>query len=159
MPSFNFDVIVNFVLVMLILVISIDLHEFSHAIVADRLGDPTPRRQGRITLNPLAHLDRVGTVMIVLSSLAGFGIGWGKPVQINPVSFTRKFRMKTSHLLVALAGPMMNVALGLLVTLIYAVLLATDVLRPQSPLATGVVQVIYLNFILFVFSIENTYNT
>ena len=83
----DLSIVINFIISMIILVISIDLHEFSHAIVADRLGDPTPRLQGRITLNPLAHLDRVGTLMIVMSSLAGFGIGWGKPVQVNPYNF------------------------------------------------------------------------
>lgn len=138
------------------LILSIAVHEFGHAFVADRLGDRTPRYQGRVTLNPIAHMDPIGTLVFPLAAFffqTGILFGWGKPVQINPVSFTRKFRMKTSHLFVALAGPMMNIVLGLLVTAIYALLMATDVLRPESPLATGVVQVIYLNFILFFFNL------
>ncbi len=65
------DTVLSFLLSLAVLVISIAIHEFSHAITADRLGDSTPRRQGRITLNPLAHLDPLGTLMIVMSSLAG----------------------------------------------------------------------------------------
>src|SRR3989344_765832 len=60
------------------LVIAISIHEFSHAYVADRLGDPTPRLMGRVTLNPLAHLDPIGTIAILL-----VGFGWGKPVQFS----------------------------------------------------------------------------
>lgn len=138
------------------LILSIAVHEFGHAIVADRLGDSTPRYQGRVTLNPIAHMDPIGTLIFPLAAFffqTGILFGWGKPVQINPVAFTRKLRMKTSHLLVALAGPMMNIVLGVLVTIIYAVLMATNVLAPNSPLADGVVQVIYLNFILFFFNL------
>ena len=100
-----------------VLVVSIAIHEFSHAITADRLGDSTPRLQGRITLNPLAHLDRVGTAMIVLSSLAGFGIGWGKPVQVQP----RNFRMTpmAGMGVVAIAGPVSNLVLAALGSLAY----------------------------------------
>ena len=109
--------ILNFVLMMLILVISIAIHEFSHAIVGERLGDPTPRRQGRITLNPLAHLDRVGTLMIVMSSLAGFGIGWGKPVQVNPYNFRTSPQVGMG--VVAVAGPISNVILAILGALVF----------------------------------------
>lgn len=94
-----------------ILVISIAIHEFCHAFVANALGDPTPRRQGRLTLNPLAHLDQVGTLMIVMSSLAGFGIGWGKPVQVNPGYF-RKMSPRAGMGVVGVAGPVSNIILA-----------------------------------------------
>ena len=104
--------IASFIFFLIILVISIDIHEFSHAITADRLGDPTPRRNGRITLNPLAHLDRLGSLMILLSSLSGFGIGWGKPVRVTPVYFRTTPRAGMG--IVASAGPISNLILATL---------------------------------------------
>ncbi|RME80416.1 MAG: site-2 protease family protein [Caldilineae bacterium] len=105
--------LISFVLTMVVLVISIAIHEFSHAITADRLGDPTPRMQGRITLNPIRHLDPTGTLMIVLSSMAGFGIGWGKPVQVQP-RFFRNVTPRAGMGIVAAAGPVSNIILALL---------------------------------------------
>lgn len=104
--------ILSFVFYLIILVISISIHEFSHAITADRLGDSTPRNQGRLTLNPLAHLDRFGSLMILLSSLAGFGIGWGKPVRVNPYAF--RITPRAGMGVVALAGPVSNLILATL---------------------------------------------
>lgn len=104
--------ILSFVFYLIILVISISIHEFSHAITADRLGDPMPRNQGRITLSPLAHLDRLGSLMILLSSLAGFGIGWGKPVRVNPYAFRTTPRVGMG--IVASAGPISNLILATL---------------------------------------------
>ena len=100
----HFD-LTAFVIDMAVLVIAITLHEFAHAITADRLGDPTPRRDGRISLLPPDHLEPAGTVMMVLSSLTGFGIGWGKPVMVD----TRYFRHPArDNALVSLAGPVSN---------------------------------------------------
>jgi Zn-dependent protease len=99
-----------FLLRLPILLLSLGLHEFGHAAMADKLGDPTPRAQGRLTLNPLAHLDPLGTIFILLSMLSGFGLGWGKPVLTNPMYF-RHYRR--GLLLVALAGPLMNICLAM----------------------------------------------
>jgi Zn-dependent protease len=85
------------------LIVAATVHEFAHAYVADRLGDPTPRGQGRLTLNPLAHLDPLGTLLILLA-----GFGWAKPVQINPANF-RDWRRDS--IVVAAAGPLANVTL------------------------------------------------
>ncbi len=82
----NFDTR-EFLLSMAALIIAITVHEFAHALSAVRAGDDTPRKHGRISLNPLDHLDAFGTIMMVMSSLSGFGIGWGKPVQVNPYNF------------------------------------------------------------------------
>ena len=97
---------------LILLIISIGLHEFGHAWMADMRGDPLPRMQGRVTLNPFAHADPIGTiaipaVMIFLSP--GFGlIGWGKPVQISlPNPKTRRM----DDIFITLAGPAMNLVL------------------------------------------------
>src|SRR5580693_176866 len=94
-------------------------HEFAHAWVATRLGDDTPRLQGRLTLNPLAHVDWLGTTILpALTSLFGGGlIGWGKPVQSNPA----KLRWGLNGLaLVAMAGPASNVICAILLLAIAA---------------------------------------
>ena len=89
------------------LVIAFSVHEFSHAFVADRLGDNTPRSQGRLTLNPAAHLDLMGSIMLLLA-----GFGWAKPVQINPYALQR--RSPAGVMWVSLAGPASNLLLAAL---------------------------------------------
>lgn len=90
-----------------ILVIAISLHEFAHAKVADLLGDSTPRSLGRVTLNPLAHLDPIGSLMMIFA-----GFGWGRPVPVNPYAVTR--RTPAGLMWVSLAGPATNVLLAIL---------------------------------------------
>jgi Zn-dependent protease len=89
------------------LLVGITVHEFSHAFAATRLGDPTPRYRGRLSLNPLAHLDPVGTMLLFIA-----GFGWGKPVEVNP----RLMRgdPKTNMALTAVAGPLSNLAVAAL---------------------------------------------
>ncbi len=98
------------------LLFSLSVHEASHASMAYVLGDDTAASQGRMSLNPVAHIDPLGTVVFPLMGLilGGFFIGWAKPVPFNPVNFTRKLRMKTSGALVSLAGPASNVVLSFL---------------------------------------------
>ncbi len=91
-------------------VIGLTVHEFAHAWVADRLGDPTPRAQGRLTLNPLRHIDPLGFLLIVLA-----GFGWAKPVQINRANLRRTHR---DEILISLAGPFSNFLLAILLLLI-----------------------------------------
>ena len=69
--------------------IAITFHEYAHAFAADKLGDDTPRRQGRLTLNPLAHLDPIGSIMLLFA-----GFGWGKPVEVSPRNFNRKIHCR-----------------------------------------------------------------
>src|SRR6478609_2305843 len=83
-----------------VLVGSVAFHEFGHAFMADKLGDDTPRRQGRVTLNPIAHADPIGTLLLPLmggiyaaSGGMGGGFGWGRPVQWQPSRVNRKWRM------------------------------------------------------------------
>lgn len=93
------------------LILGLTVHEFSHAKMADRLGDPTPERQGRLTLNPLAHMDPVGTICLIFARF-----GWGKPVQIDPTYFRNPSR---DNMLVALAGPISNLILAFILFLIF----------------------------------------
>jgi Zn-dependent protease len=101
------------------------LHELAHALVATRLGDPTPREDGRLTLNPLVHLDPLGTAMFVLTALASdFIFGWAKPVLVNPNAFRRP---QQGMALVAIAGPLTNlgIALGCVALLVHGSLEGT----------------------------------
>ena len=104
------------------LILCVAVHEFGHAYVADRLGDPLPRQQGRVTLNPLAHIDLVGTVLLPALMAMGVGVplGWGKPVEWtgHPRYLTRRFQMRTIRLMVSVAGPAMNLLLALAVSVI-----------------------------------------
>ena len=101
------------------MLIAITFHEYAHAFVADKLGDDTPRKQGRLTLNPLAHLDSVGVLLLLFA-----GFGWGKPVQINSHNFNRKITIKEGNALVSFAGPAMNFILAILFSVIYGLLIA-----------------------------------
>ena len=88
------------------IIIGLSFHEFAHAWVSDRLGDPTPRRQGRVTINPLAHIDWIGFLALVL-----VGFGWGKPVQIDPGYYKHRRR---DEFLVGIAGVTMNLLIAVL---------------------------------------------
>jgi len=94
------------------LLIGFAFHEYAHGWVADRLGDPTPRSQGRLTLNPIAHLDFFGTLMALL-----FRFGWAKPVMTNPQYYRGDKRR--GHMLVALAGPGMNLIMAFIVMFLW----------------------------------------
>ncbi|WP_152025102.1 site-2 protease family protein [Clostridium estertheticum] len=86
------------------ILIAFTFHEYAHAIVADRLGDKTPRFQGRLTLNPIAHIDPIGFILILLT-----GFGWAKPVETNPSSYKNYYR---DDLKISFAGPFANLIIG-----------------------------------------------
>ena len=102
----NADVILTKILMLPGIIIGLSFHEFAHAWVSDRLGDPTPRRQGRVTINPLAHIDWIGFLALVL-----VGFGWGKPVQIDPGYYKHRRR---DEVLVGIAGVTMNLLIAVL---------------------------------------------
>jgi Zn-dependent protease len=114
------------VLYMVTTLLSLTVHEYSHARVADFLGDETPRRQGRLTLSPLAHIDPLGTLVIPIVAILAGGVpflAWARPVQTNPQNYTRKVSMRNGHRMVAAAGPLSNllfaaVAMGALSALV-----------------------------------------
>src|SRR5688500_16980604 len=98
MPSLDSEAVRQIITLMFILVASITVHEFGHAIVAHKLGDRLPASQGRVTLNPVAHADPIGTIglplfFLILTGSKSLGFGWGRPVEVSPVSFTRKMSM------------------------------------------------------------------
>ena len=103
------------------LLTAITIHEFAHAYSADRLGDPTPRSQGRLTLNPLAHLDPLGTLMLILVRF-----GWGKPVQFDPYNLANP---KRDAAIISFAGPLSNLILATILSIILRL-----VSSPFSPL-------------------------
>ena len=89
----------------IVLIIAFTIHELAHAVTADYLGDPTPRKMGRITLNPLKHLDPIGTILLIVA-----GFGWAKPVMVNPMNM--RGNPRTSMAIVAAAGPLSNLILA-----------------------------------------------
>ena len=103
---------VQIVFFLLALVVSISIHEFSHAWSAYQLGDPTARNQGRLTLNPIRHFDPLGALMIVFMAISGVGIGWGKPVPVNPYNLRTNPRVGMG--LTSAAGPFSNLVLATL---------------------------------------------
>lgn len=103
---------VQIVLFLVVLLISIPIHEFSHAWAAYELGDPTARNLGRLTLNPIKHFDPIGALMIVFMSISGVGLGWGKPVPVNPNNL--RVRPRVGMGLTAAAGPFSNLVLAAL---------------------------------------------
>lgn len=105
----------TFFIRLLVLFTSMPVHEFAHGFIADRLGDNTPRSQGRLTLDPLVHLDWTGSILLFLT-----GFGWAKPVQVDPRNFKHPRR---DMAIVSLAGPMSNILIALLGTVGYRVLL------------------------------------
>ncbi|HEU4731375.1 MAG TPA: site-2 protease family protein [Kofleriaceae bacterium] len=143
-----------------VLLISVALHEFGHAIMAHKLGDDTPSRQGRVTLNPLAHADLVGTLLLPLiggiygavSGHAG-GFGWGKPVQWQPHRVRRGISISTAKILVAVAGPSMNLLLATAIACVHAVLLSRHVLELDSKLGEILLFAVLTNFVLFFFNL------
>jgi len=103
------------VMMLAIFIPSLVLHEFAHAITATVFGDPTPRWEGRLTLNPLAHFDIFGALMIIITMVTGFGIGWARPVGVDPRNFKKPAR---DMVLVAIAGPLSNILLAVVFGLI-----------------------------------------
>jgi len=104
---------------------SIIFHEVAHGWMADRLGDPTARERGRLTLNPVPHIDPVGSILvpIVLMILPGkFLFGWAKPVPFNPNRFYQHINMRKGTMWVAAAGPLSNLLLATISTVIYVLL-------------------------------------
>lgn len=102
--------VIQFLYFIVALLICLTVHEASHALVAYYLGDPTAKMKGRLTLNPIAHLDLIGTIVFLLTQR----IGWGKPVPVNPANFKHPVR---DSALTALAGPLSNFILAFLVAL------------------------------------------
>jgi Zn-dependent protease len=129
----------------IVLVIAFTVHEFAHAWTADQLGDDTPRLQGRLTLNPFAHLDPLGSILLLLA-----GFGWAKPVLVNPYAVRR--RTPAGMMLVATAGPFSNLLLAILASIpVRAGLIPLGL--TNSFLSTLFLEFIWINLILLFFNL------
>jgi len=141
------------VAVAIFLLVGFPVHEFSHALVAYRLGDGTAKMFGRLTLNPIVHLDPVGSLILVASALiGGFFIGWAKPTPVNP-SMLRGGRRAEAW--VAAAGPVSNLAMAVLAALALRAIVALDLVSSDAVLfvANVIFFFVYINVALFIFNL------
>jgi Zn-dependent protease len=132
----------------IIVVVSLTIHEYAHSLTAIRLGDTTPREDGRLTLNPLKHIDIVGFIMLVVA-----GFGWAKPVRIDPSKLKKPRR---DEILISLAGPLSNLAFALLAALVVKVMLLLSAAGAQTAVEAVfnlVTQVVMMNIALAVFNL------
>lgn len=123
--------------------ISLSFHEFAHALVAHKKGDPTAEQLGRLTLNPLSHIDPVGLIPFLL-----FGFGWAKPVPFNPYNLKNP---AIDALHIAIAGPLSNLFLAVLASVVYRVLLSFELLSGLLP--AFLIFFILINILLFFFNL------
>lgn len=133
------------------ILLAFTFHEYAHAYMATKFGDPTPRSQGRLTANPLVHIDIIGFLFIVL-----FGFGWAKPVHTNPSYYRGNIRKK--DMLVSLAGPAANLIIAIVCAIIYTVLIKVGVLNFYSSKSSNIILMmlsyaIDINCVLFVFNL------
>ncbi|MFA6432591.1 MAG: site-2 protease family protein [Candidatus Paceibacterota bacterium] len=132
-----------------ILIFSVIVHEVAHGYMADWLGDPTARMSGRLTLNPIKHIDPVGSIIVpLITSLAGFTFGWAKPVPYNPYNLKNK---RQGEFLIAAAGPASNLLLALIFGTIlrFAAVGATEV----TPFITALSYIVIINIVLAIFNL------
>ena len=134
----------------LVLLVAFTIHELAHAVTADRMGDPTPRGMGRITLNPLKHLDPFGTIMLLIS-----GFGWAKPVMVNPNNL--KGNPRSSMAIVAAAGPLSNIVMAVLGSVPFWLGLVDFTFRSSNDMFPSpdylLSQFVWLNVVLAIFNL------
>jgi Zn-dependent protease len=150
------DIAARVVFTLVPMILSLTVHEFAHAWSAKRLGDDTAERLGRLTLNPVAHVDPIGTLLlpiILLVWAGGFMFGWAKPVPVNPVRFTRKLSMRTGMLLVSAAGPISNIVLAVSSTAILAASLHVESLAAPAVVTDLLARMITINIALALFNL------
>lgn len=110
-------------LLLIPLLLSLTVHEWAHAYSAYRLGDDTASRLGRLTLNPIPHIDVIGTILL---PMMGVPFGWAKPVPVDPVRFRRDINMSTGMLITAAAGPLSNLLIAVVCVVLLSVLLRSN---------------------------------
>jgi Zn-dependent protease len=141
--------LLNIVVTIPAILIAFTFHEYAHAWVADRLGDKTPKFQGRLTLNPIVHVDIVGFIMILIA-----GFGWAKPIQTNPSAYKNYYR---DDLKVSIAGPVANMTVAVIFSVITGVYLKYISGMSNIPEVLDIIlmifqQTIRINVILFFFN-------
>lgn len=132
--------------------IALTFHEFAHAYAADKLGDDTPRMQGRLNLNPMSHIDWFGMIMLIIA-----GFGWGKPVQINRRNFSNdKISTSAAEAIVSVAGPIMNFLLAFVFTIIFWLLFTfapTFLFALKGTVYTIILNIVIVNISLGIFNL------
>jgi Zn-dependent protease len=148
MPFLSPDRVVTVAIVLAIMLLfAFPFHEFAHALAAYRLGDSTARLFGRLTLNPLAHLDPTGAAILAISMLVGFGIGWAKPTPVNPHNLRYG---RWGEAIVAAAGPLSNLILATAGAIPLRYIYATGM---DVPFLTGVLELfVFINLLLMIFN-------
>lgn len=144
------DWLISTILIIPGVVIGLSFHEFAHGWVACKLGDPTPKFQGRVTINPKAHIDPIGFIALLFA-----GFGWGNPVEINPGNFKNRRR---DELLVSLAGVVMNLIIAVVFGFIMKIVLLTagqDFIMTNfgDAVWTILIYVVQINLVLMIFNL------
>ena len=139
---------VNFIFSIVILIFSVILHEVAHGFAAEMLGDPTARLQGRLTLNPLAHIDPFGSIILPAISylFGGFIIGWAKPVPYNPYNLRNQ---RWGEAIVAGAGPATNIGIAL----IFGLFLRFSGIPVSVTILTIISTIVLINLVLAIFNL------
>ena len=149
----NPEIIANLILTLPAVIIAMTFHEYAHAFAADKLGDDTPRLQGRLTLNPLKHVEPIGFLLLLFA-----GIGWGRPVEINPLRFNKKISMSKGEAIVSFAGPLMNIILAIISAVLLGIILKFNLIsnvniKYAQYIIVFFMQLIYINIGLGVFNL------
>lgn len=135
----------QFIIVAGLLVVAISVHEFSHAFAADNLGDPTPRAAGRLTLDPRAHLDPIGSLLLLI-----VGFGWGRPVPFDP------FNLKDTRrdaAIISFAGPLSNTIMAIAASILIRIFLLIPIVFLSVLLVDVLSLFIYFNILLAIFNL------
>ena len=144
--NFNFwNIVVGILASFAVILLTMPIHEWAHGFIATKLGDPTPRYQGRLTLNPFAHIDYIGALAIIF-----LGVGWAKPVQINPRNFKTP---KIGMAITALAGPVANIVMAFIMMLLSNVVYLLPLGNIASYIVLFFTSVAYTNIFLAVFNL------
>lgn len=137
----------TFIISLLVLIMSVVMHELSHGYVAELLGDPTPRLQGRLTINPIKHLELFGSLIVpILTSFSGITFGWAKPVQWNPYNVKNR---RMGEFLISIAGPAAN----LLIALVFGLVVRLSLGAASHPFLVISGYIVGVNVALAVFNL------
>jgi Zn-dependent protease len=149
------DLVKHVLTTLITLLLSVSVHEYAHALAAYKLGDDTAARQGRLTLNPIAHADPIGTLLLpILGALSlGGAFGWGRPVPYVPNYLTRRLPLRAAEAIIAFAGPFANLVLATLTTLGLFVLVRVPLGPAVLPVAELLQDLLIMNLTLFFFNL------
>lgn len=141
------------VMILVPMILSLTVHEYAHALAAKLLGDETAEHAGRLTLNPIPHIDIVGTILLPLISIGTSMpfFGWAKPVPTVPMNYTKKVSMRTGYMLVSIAGPLSNIIFGTLAMIVMKVMILQGI-PLSSFFYRGILAFILINIGLAIFN-------